>query len=568
MQNEEIARVLEQVADMLEVRGENFFRVRAYRNAARAVRDHPTSAAELDRKALQEISGVGADLAKKITTLIATGDFPLYRELSAQVPASLLELLTLPGFGPKRVKVLADRLGVYDRASLRHAIESGQLRTLRGFGPKIEQRILQALPQREGPARMLHRDAAVFARASTAHLRECDAVIKAEVAGSFRRKCDTIGDLDLLVASANPERVTKHFLSFAEIATTLGSGETKSSVVLKSGLQVDLRVVPLSSWGAALLYFTGSKAHCVHLRRIAQIRELMLNEYGLFRDGRAIAGANEEEVYNALALPYIPPELREDRGEIEAAAADRLPRLIERGDLRGDLHSHSTWTDGRSSIEEMVQAAKRAGLEYFALTDHSQRLAMVNGLNPERLREQRREIEKARAAVPGITILHGIEVDILDDGRLDLPDGVLGDLDWVVASVHYKLNQPEPEMTRRLIKAIRNPNVDVIGHPRGRLINQREAINLDLAEVMRVARVEGCALEVNSQPDRLDLTDTACMAARQAGVKLVISSDSHHTSGFGLLKFGINQARRGWVQAGDVVNTQPLEDLRAGQRLP
>jgi DNA polymerase (family X) len=527
MQNEEIARVLEQVADMLEVRGENFFRVRAYRNAARAVRDHPASAAELDRKALQKISSVGADLAEKITALIATGDFLLYRELVAQVSPGLLELLTLPGFSAKRVKLLADRLGVHDRASLRHAIESGQLRKLRGFGPKIEQGILQALLRRERPARMLYREAAVFAHASTAHLRECDAVIKAEVAGSFRRKRDTIGDLDVLVASAHPERVAKHFLSFAEIAKTLGSGETKSSVVLKSGLQVDMRVVPPSSWGAALLYFTGSKAHCVHLRRIAQMRELMLNEYGLFRDGRAITGADEQGVYNALALRCIPPELREDRGEIEAAAAGRLPRLIERGDLRGDLHSHSTWTDGRSSIEEMVRAAKRARLEYFALTDHSQRLAMVNGLNPERLREQRREIEKARAAVPEVTILHGIEVDILDDGSLDLPDGTLGELDWVVASVHHKLNQPEPEMTRRLIKAIGNPHVDIIGHPGGRLINQREAINFDLAEVMRVARDEGCALEVNSQPDRLDLTDTACMAARQAGVKLVVSSDSH-----------------------------------------
>jgi len=567
MQNEEIARVLEQVADMLEVRGENFFRVRAYRNAARAVRDHPVSVAQLGRKALQEIPGVGADLAEKIVSLIATGDFPLYRELVAQVPAGLLELLTLPGLGPKRVKLLAERLGICDRASLRMAIESGQLRTVRGFGAKIEQRVLEALARRQGPARMLYREAAVLAHALIAHLRESDAVIEAEIAGSFRRKRDTVGDLDVLVASTDPERVAKRFLTFGEIARTLGSGETKSSVMLKSGLQVDMRVVPPSSWGAALVYFTGSKAHCVHLRRIAQARELMLNEYGLFREGRAIAGEDEEGVYRALSLTYIPPELREDRGEIEAAADGRLPRLIERRDLRGDLHSHSTWTDGRSSIEEMAWAAKRAGLEYFALTDHSQRLAMVNGLNPERLREQRREIEKARAAVSGIQILHGIEVDILDDGSLDLPDNALGELDWVVASVHSKLSQPEPEMTNRLTKAIRNPHVDVIGHPGGRLINEREAINFDLAEVIRVAREEGCALEVNSQPDRLDLTDTACMTARLAGVKLVVSSDSHHTSGFGLLEFGINQARRGWVQAADVVNTQPLEDLRARRRV-
>jgi DNA polymerase (family X) len=567
MQNEEIAKVLEQVADMLEVRGENFFRVRAYRNAARAVRDYPAPVRELERNALREIPGVGADLAEKIASLIASADFPLYRELVAQVPSALLELLTLPGFGPKRVKLLSDRLGVRDRATLRAAIESGQLRTLRGFGPKIEQRLLHALMQREGPARMLYREAAIFAHALITHLGECPAVTRAGVAGSFRRKRDTIGDLDVLVSSADPQQVTNHFLAFGEIVRTLGSGETRSSVTLKCGLQVDMRVVSPSNWGAALVYFTGSKAHCVHLRRIAQLRGLMLNEYGLFRGGGTIAGENEEGVYGALALPWIPPELREDRGEIEAAAKGRLPRLIERGDLRGDLHSHSTWTDGRSRIEEMARAAKAAGLEYLAITDHSQRLAMVNGLNPERLREQRREIEQARAAVAGITLLHGIEVDILEDGSLDLPDDALAELDWVVASVHSKLNQPEPEMTRRLIRAIRNPRVDVIGHPGGRLINQREGIHFDLAAVMRVAHEEGCALEINSQPDRLDLTDTASLAARQAGVRLTVSSDSHHTTGFALLEFGINQARRGWVQAADVVNTRPLEALRDRRRL-
>lgn len=568
MQNAEVARVLDEVAEMLEVQGENFFRVRAYRNAARAIRDHPVPLDGLDEKALREIPGVGADLAGKITTLIARGDFPLHRELVQRVPAGLLELLNLPGLGPKRVKLLAERLGVRDRAGLRRAAEAGQLRELRGFGPKLEERILQALSRREAqaPARMLYRDAAAIAEALLEHLRKSSAVVKAEIAGSLRRKRETVGDLDALVASADPERVTSHFLAFDGIARTLGSGETKSTVVLKGGLQVDLRVVPVASWGAALMYFTGSKAHNVHLRRIAQTRGLLLNEYGLLRDGKAVAGKDETGVYRALGLPLIAPELREDRGEIEAAAAGRLPKLIERDDLRGDLHTHSTWTDGRSSIEEMARAAKRAGLEYFALTDHSRRLTMVHGLGPERLREQRREIEQARAAVPGITILHGIEVDILEDGSLDLPDDALAELDWVVASVHFKLNQPAREMTRRLLKAIRNPHVGVIGHPSGRLLNQREPSNFDMAEVMRAAREEGCALEVNSQPDRLDLTDSACLAARQAGVKLVISSDSHHTSGFELLEFGVNQARRGWVEAAEVLNTQSLAALRRHRR--
>lgn len=568
MQNAEIAKVLDDVAEMLEVRGENFFRVRAYRNAARAIRDHPGSAAELDEEALQEIPGIGADLAGKIVTLVKTGDFDLHRELVRQVPSGLLELLNVPGLGPKRVKLLAERLKVRDSASLLKAVKAGQLKGVRGFGPKMEQQILRALSkgEAEAPTRILYRDAAGVAAALEQHLRRLNAVDKAEVAGSFRRKRETIGDLDVLASSAEAERVMRHFLAFDGIARTLASGETKSTVVLKSGLQVDLRVVPEASYGAALAYFTGSKAHNVHLRRIAQARGMLLNEYGLFRGEKAVAGKDEQGVYRALGLPWIPPELREDRGEIEAAQAGHLPKLVERGDLRGDLHTHSSYTDGRSSIEEMARAAKSARLEYFALTDHSQHLKMVHGLDPRRLREQRREVERVRAALRGITILHGIEVDILDDGGLDLPDDALAELDWVVASVHFKLNQPAHEMTRRLIKAIRNPCVDVVGHPSNRLLNEREPSDFDMAEVMKVAREEGCALEVNSQPERLDLTDTACSAARQAGVKLVISSDSHHTSGFGLLEFGVNQARRGWVEAADVLNTQPVAALRRHRR--
>lgn len=568
IQNAEIAQVLDEVAEMLEVQGENFFRVRAYRNAARAIRDYPATVADLDPDALREIPGIGADLADKIAALVKTGDFELHRELVGKVPAGLLELLNVPGLGPKRVKLLADRLKVHDGAGLLKAVKAGQLKGIRGFGPKMEQQILRALSAGEAEAakRMLYRDAAGIAAALEQHLRKSGAVGKAEAAGSFRRRRETIGDLDVLASSAEPERVMKHFLAFDRIARTLGSGETKTTVVLKGGLQVDLRVVPAASYGAALAYFTGSKAHNVHLRRIAQARGMLLNEYGLFRGDKPVAGKDEQSIYRALGLPWIPPELREDRGEIEAAKAGRLPKLIERGDLRGDLHTHSTYTDGRSSIEEMARAAKAAGLEYFALTDHSRHLTMVHGLDPERLREQRREVERARSAVRGITLLHGIEVDILEDGGLDLPDDALAELDWVVASVHFKLNQPAREMTRRLIKAIRNPHVDVVGHPSNRLLNERTPSNFDMGEVMKAAREEGCALEVNAQPERLDLTDTACSAARQAGVKLVISSDSHHTSGFGLLEFGVYQARRGWVEAADVLNTQPLAALRRNRR--
>jgi len=353
-----------------------------------------------------------------------------------------------------------------------------------------------------------------------------------------------------------------HFIAFPGIAQVTGSGETKTTVLLKSGLQVDLRVVPLKSFGAALAYFTGSKPHNVHLRRIAQDRGLLLNEYGLFRGGAAVAGRTEEDIYRALELPLIPPELREDRGEIEAAAVNKLPKLIERGDLRGDLHVHSLYTDGRASIEEMARKARENGLQYIAITDHSHRIAMAHGLGPQRLREQRLEIDRIAKHLDGVTLLHGIEVDILDDGSLDLPDEALGELDWVVASVHYKLEQSPLQMTRRLIKAIRNPNVDVIGHPSGRLLGHRDPSKFDLSEILQVAREENCALEIDSQPDRLDLSDSACIAAKQAGVKLVVASDAHSTRDFELLEYGINQARRGWIEKDDVLNTRALKSLR------
>jgi DNA polymerase (family 10) len=395
-----------------------------------------------------------------------------------------------------------------------------------------------------------------------AHLRACPAIEGLEVAGSFRRRCETIGDLDVLVSAHDFAPCMEQLKSFPDVAKVQGSGETKTTVMLHGGLQIDLRVVPPSSFGAALLYFTGSKAHNIHLRRIAQGLGLLLNEYGLFREDNPIAGATEEEVYAALHLQWIPPELREDRGEIELAAQGRLPSLITREQLRGDLHAHSTYTDGRASIEEMARKAHSLGLQYLAITDHSQRLTMARGLDPGRLREQWREIDAVAAKLSGITLLKGIEVDILEDGSLDLPDEVLSELDWVVASLHYKLQDGRAQTTRRLLRAIGNRNVDVIGHPSGRLLGRRDPVDFDLGEVLRAARDEGCALEVNSQPDRLDLTDTACLAAKNAGVKLVISSDSHSPHEFDQLEYGVNQARRGWLEAGDVLNTRPSESLR------
>ena len=564
MDNDEVAKVLDETANMLELAGENFFRVRAYRNAASAIRDHAVQVADLSQEQIDEIPGIGADLAEKITTIAKTGELPLHHELASKFPPQLLELREIPGLGPKRLKLLIDILQIRGRDDLERALKSEALRKIPGFGPKLEDSIQKSLAQHEagGGKRMLYAEATRIAAQIEAHLRKCAAVREFELAGSFRRRRETIGDLDAVASSADAAAVMKHFTAFAGITQVIASGETKTSVVLKGGLQVDLRVVPAKSFGAALTYFTGSKTHNVHLRRLAQARGLLLNEYGLFRGRAAVAGRTEEEIYRALGLSWMPPELREDRGEIEAAASGKLPKLIERKNLRGDLHSHSLYTDGHASIEEMVRQARASGLEYLAITDHSRRLAMAHGLDPARLREQRREIERVRKKVSGIAILQGIEVDILDDGKLDLPDGTLGELDWVVASVHYKLEQNAAEMTRRLIKAIRNPNVDVIGHPSGRLLGHREPSKFDLSKILRVAREESCALEINSQPQRLDLTDTACIAAKQAGVKLVISSDAHSTRDFALLDYGINQARRGWIEKEDVLNTRGLKNLR------
>lgn len=564
MRNDEIAGVLEEIADMLEMTGENFFRVRAYRNAARTVQDYPAPLSGLSREKIDALPGIGADLAEKIATLAAGGEVPLHAKLKKTFPAGLLELRTLPGLGPKRIKLLHDRLKISSLDDLRRALDAGQLRTIPGFGAKSEERLLKALESRTAaPAekRWPRHEAAAIAHELLAWLKTAHGVENLATAGSLRRGRETVGDIDLLAATSDAAAVMERFLSFPAVERRLGAGETKASVVLRSGVQVDLRAIESQSWGAALVYFTGSKAHSVHLRKIAQGAGLLLNEYGLFRGKRRIAGADEDGVYKALGLRPIPPELREDRGEIDAAAGrGHLPHLIADDDLRGDLHAHSNWTDGRATIEEMARGARARGLEYFALTDHSRRLAMAHGLDPVRLREQRKEIERVAGRV-GIRILRGIEVDILDDGELDLPDGVLAELDWVVASVHSKLGDDEKTMTRRLVRAIRNRHVDSIGHPSNRLIGKREPSHFDFTEVLMAARDEGCALEVNSQPDRLDLTDTDCLAAKHAGVKLVIASDAHAPHDFDGLAGGVLQARRGWIEPEDVLNTLPVDEL-------
>jgi DNA polymerase (family X) len=568
MENPEVAQVFEEVADLLDIQGENPFRVRAYRNAARTLRDLSAPLAQLppDKK-LEDLDGIGKDLAGKIATILETGDLPLRQELRGQVPPGLRDLIRVPGLGPKRAQTLHQRLKVCSLDDVRQAAEKHRIRRLRGFGAKTEEKILQALGEpgalTDGAGRrVLLAEAQVFADAVVRHLRQAPGVGQVEVAGSFRRRKETVGDLDLLVTCRQAGPVMDCLAGYEAVAEVLARGTTKMSVRLRSGLQLDLRVVPEESYGAALQYFTGSKEHSIQLRRRALERGLKVNEYGVFRGKTRVAGRTEEEVYDTIGVPWIPPELREARGEIERARGGRLPKLLELGDLRGDLHMHTTATDGRASLEDMVAAAKSRGYAYIAITDHSKRVTMAKGLDAKRLRQHWQAIDKLAGKVKGITLLKGVELDILADGTLDLPDDVLAEADWVVASIHYGQNQPREKITRRLLNAIKCPHVHAIGHPTGRLIGKRKGYDVDLEVIFQAAAEYGCLLESNSQPDRLDLDDTALMAANAHGVGIVVSTDAHSVEELGHMQFGVYQARRAGLEARDVANTRTLTAFR------
>ena len=569
MNNVRIAECLELTADLLEFQDANAFRVRAYRNGARVVRElhEPVEdiANHADRK-LTEIPGVGKDLADKISSLVLTGTFPLLEQLRAEVPQTLLALLRIPGMGPKKAATLFKELHICTLDELKTACEAQQVRKLKGFAAKTEETILAGIElAATADERMYWASAHQYAKALVAHLASCTSVERMEVAGSYRRGKETVGDLDILVVSARPDEVMDRLGSFVEAAAVLGRGDTKMSIRLATGLQVDLRVVPAESFGAALQYFTGSKDHNVALRGLAKDRGLKINEYGVFRlvDGREeyIAGRTEDEVYATLDLPCFPPELREARAEFEWAAAGQLPKLIELGDLRDDLHMHTTATDGKHTIEEMAAAARERGMQYIAITDHSKRVSMASGLTAERARAQWAEIDRINGALSGIRIFKGIEVDILETGGLDLPDDVLREADWVVASLHYGQKQPREQITRRILDAVRNPYVSAIGHPTGRIINRRPSYDVDLNEVMKAARDHGKFLELNANPARLDLNDLACAAAKSLGIPIVISSDAHSIDTMEVLQYGIVQARRAGLTAADVVNTRSLEEF-------
>ncbi len=561
VQNAEIAAMFDQAAELLEIKGENQFRVRAYRRAARVIEGLPQSVGKMLSAGadLSELPGIGKDLAGKIADIVKSGHFALLETLKKKLPGQLAEIATLPGLGPKRVKLLYDKLKVRTLADLRRIIKAGRLHKVRGFGPGIEKKITAALEKPATQKRFKLSVAEAEADALVGFLRDGARVV---VAGSFRRRRDTVGDLDLLVTAKDAASVGDKLVRYENVSEVLAHGPTRTAIVLRSGLQVDIRAVPEESYGAALIYFTGSKAHNIALRGLANERGWKLNEYGLFSGKRRIAGATEEDVYGKLGLAFIEPELREDRGEVAVAKANNLPKLVGVSDIRGDLHVHSDWTDGTASIATMAAGAQARGYEYMALTDHSRRVAMAHGLDPARLRRQIREIDKLNAKFSGFTILKGIEVDILKDGSLDLPDASLSQLDLVVAAVHSYFDLPRQAQTDRIVRAMQNRHVSILAHPTGRLIGEREPYPLDMEQIVAAARETGCCLEINAEPDRLDLNDLDAHAAKTAGVKVVISTDAHSVNAFQFMRFGIAQARRAWLTAADVLNTRKLADLR------
>ena len=564
--NADVAALFEEVADLLAIQGENAFRIRAYRNAARTLNQLSRPVADLvaAEEDLSDLPDIGDDLAGKIATIVDTGTLPLRDELAQDTPPAVADLLRIPGLGPKRVRRLRDDLGVDSRADLKRAAEAGEVQALDGFGETMEQNILDGLAQTSDEARWLLARVEPVVASLHDHVSAHDAVERVDAAGSYRRRKETVGDLDVLALADDGPAVTAHLAAYEDVAETLSQGDTRASVRLRSGLQVDLRVVPPESYGAALLYFTGSKAHNVKLRDWAIEKELKLNEYGVFRtdeDEERVAGETEEDVYALFDLPYIVPELRENRGELDAAADGTLPNLITHEDLRGNLHTHTTGSDGRHSLEEMAAAAQARGLEYLAITDHSPTVAVAQGLDADALRKQMDAIDRLNDDLDDLRVLKGIEVDILEDGSLDLPDAVLADLDLCLCALHTALDLDEDTQTERVLRALDNPHVHVLAHPTGRRINERPPIEIDLGRVMEAALDRGCVLELNAQPERLDLSDVYCKRAKELGLPLVIGADAHAADGLDVLHYGVDQARRGWLEAGDVLNTKPWDEI-------
>ena len=566
--NAEIAQRFLEVADLLELEGANPFRVRAYRNGARVVAEHPERLdriARRDPEALKELPGIGDDLAAKIVELALTGRLDMLGRLGAAVPPGVAALMRLPGIGPRKARQLHEALNIQSVAQLERAVRAHKVRDVPGFGERTEARLLEALEARsaegDGERRVLRTSVMSLVDSLLTALSRVPGVEQCEVAGSFRRGRDTVADLDLLASAPDDARVIEAFCALPQVAEVVAGGGTKATVRTGTGLQVDLRVVPPESYGAALHYFTGSKAHNIALRRRAQLRGLRLNEYGLHNGDERLAGRTEEELYAAFGLPWIPPELREDTGEFEAAERNALPRLVELADIRGDLQTHTTDSDGRDSLETMANAADALGYEYLAVTDHSPAVRVTGGMDAAGFRKQARRIDRLNAKLKRLRILKGAEIDILADGSLDLPDEALAALDVVLVTFHSHFTLPSREQTRRLVRAVSHPRVMILGHPTGRRIGRRPAAIYDFPTVAKACADHGVAMEIDGQPERMDMDEVLTRQALEAGVKLVISSDGHATGELGFMRWGVTQARRGWAQAKDVLNTLPLDGL-------
>lgn len=566
----EVAAILSEVADLLEIKGVRF-KPHAYRRAAQAIETLTEDIVTVAREGrLDEIPGVGKSIAGKVQEIVETGSLGYLASLREEIPEGVRDLTRIEGIGPKRALTLSRELGIRNLDDLEAAAKAGLIRDLPGFGQKTEQNILASIQMsRMAGKRHLLGSVLPVAREIEQRLASLSSVGQVSLAGSIRRRKETIGDLDILATSMRPEEVMEAFSSLPGVSRILARGTTKTSVVLSTGVQADLRVVRDEHYGAALQYFTGSKEHNIALRKLAIARNWRLNEYGLvdLATGRMIAGEDEAGVYQALGLPWIPPELREDRGEIEAAQTGALPDLVGYGSVRGDLHVHTSWSEGAHSIEAMAEAARGLGYEYIAICDHAESLHVARGLSPARLADQMREIERInRAADDGFTVLSGTECNIGMDGRVDLPDSVLADLDVVVASVHSGFRQPEREMTDRIISAMQNDHVDILGHPTGRILLSREPCQIDLARVFEAAASWGVLMEINASPGRLDLSDVNCRLARDAGLGFSLGSDAHSRQGLRHMEFGVATARRGWLTAEDIVNTHSLEGVRRALR--
>jgi DNA polymerase (family 10) len=570
MTNAEIAEVFSKIAGLLEIKGESVFKVRAYEKAAQTIAALTEDLADLRRVGeLRRLPGIGESTAEKIGELLDTGQCAHLEELLREFPPDLLEMLEIPELGPKKIKGLYETLGIGCVRELEAAAVDGKLRELKGFGKKTEENILKNIERwRRFSARTPLARAYPMAEAIVAALKKRAPVEEIQVAGSLRRMRDTVGDLDILTTSEKPMEVIKAFLKLPQVREISEKGETKASVITTGDLQADLRVVSPEAFGAALLYFTGSKEHNVKLRELALKQQMRINEYGIsdLATDKRLGGATEEEMYAALKLPWMPPEIREDRGEIEAAQQHKLPHLVEEKDIRGDLHIHSDWSDGTASIPELAREALRRGYEYIAICDHSPAQAIARGLEIERLQQRNREIEKFRKQFSELTILAGMEVDIRADGAMDYPDEILAELDFVIASLHTGWRASEEANTERILKAIANPWVDVIGHPTGRLIGQREPYEVDLEKVFAAAAAAGVALEIDAHPERLDLKDTHARRAKEVGAKLVIDTDAHRLDNLQLMRFGVATARRAWLEPKDILNCLPATKFLAALR--